>query len=56
MLESWCKKLNICNYGIDLDGVHIQNGLLCHKLSLCQIWCFYHKLHNYFTILLDYVG
>lgn len=41
----------IWNYGIDLDGVHIPYCLLCHKLSLCQIWCFYHKLHNSCKIL-----
>ena len=28
------------NYGIYLDGVYIQYWLVCHKLSLCQIWCF----------------
>ena len=52
------KEIKICcfwNYGIDLYGVHIQYcSLPCHKLSLCLIWCFYNKLHNYFTNLLNY--
>ena len=44
------------NYGIDIGGVHIPYCLLCHKLSLCQIWCFYHKVHNSCKILHESAG
>ena len=43
------------HHGYICECLHIQKCLFGDSLHVCQIWCFYQKVHNFFVKPLHYL-